>query len=226
MAKIFVTGGSGHLGRMLVDYLKREHEVYAPRRSECDILDRHEIWLAFETFKPDIVIHLAAFVDTFGCEDDLELALAVNVRGTLNIVQACINLECKFVYVSSEYVFSGNKGNYTIDDKLDPINVYGKTKAAAEYIVSILPNHQIIRAPFIKEVYPKVFTDQYCSRHFLDDVVSKVAKNILLNDDKIVHIATERASLYELYQKKGINAEPINMDVKYLGIIPKDTSLK
>jgi dTDP-4-dehydrorhamnose reductase len=168
--RIFVTGGGGHLGKVLVDYLQKDHEVLAPTRKECDILDTYRLSKAVESFKPDIVIHLAALVDTFGCEEQPTSALDINVLGTLNLVEICLGLDCKFVYISSEYVFGGDKGNYTVEDRLDPINVYGKTKAAAEYIVSVLPNYQIIRAPFIKQVYSEVFTDQYCSRHFLDEV--------------------------------------------------------
>ena len=73
--------------------------------------------------------------------------------------------------------------------------------------------------------YSEVFTDQYCSRHFLDDLCEKLVRNIFINEDNIVHIATERASLYEIYQNKGIDAKPITVDKKYYGIIPFDTSL-
>jgi dTDP-4-dehydrorhamnose reductase len=221
--KVFVTGGSGHLGRVLVNYLQKDHKVFAPNRKECDILNTHDLFETIKYFEPDVIIHLAAFVDTFGCEENKIGALNINVLGTLNMVEVCLHLNCKFVYVSSEYVFGGTKGNYTTDDKLDPINVYGKTKAAAEYIVSVLPNHQIIRAPFIKQVYPKVFTDQYCSRYFLHEVVEKISNNIFNNPDKLVHIASERMSLYDLYIKHGIKAEPTTMPKNQ--IIPKDTSL-
>lgn len=223
--KVFVTGGSGHLGKVLVNYLQKDHKVFAPNSKECNILNTYDLLKTIKYFQPDVVIHLAAFVDTFGCEENKIDALDINVLGTLNMVEACMYFNCKFVYISSEYVFGGSKGNYTIDDKLDPINVYGKTKAAAEYIVSVLPNHQIIRAPFIRQVYPKVFTDQYCSRYFLDEVVEKISNNIFNNSDKLVHIASERMSLYELYVKHGIEAEPTTMPENQLGIIPKDTSL-
>jgi dTDP-4-dehydrorhamnose reductase len=221
--KIFVTGGSGHLGKVLVNYLQKDHNVFAPSSKDCNILNTYDLLKTIKYFQPDIVIHLAAFVDTFGCEERKIDALDINVLGTLNMVEACMSLNCKFVYISSEYVFGGNKGNYTVDDKLDPINVYGKTKAAAEYIVSVLSNYQIIRAPFIRQVYPKVFTDQYCSRYFLDEVVERISNNIFNNPDKLVHIASERMSLHELYIKHGIEAEPTTMPENQL--IPKDTSL-
>lgn len=223
--KIFVTGGSGHLGKVLVDYLQKDHDILAPSSKDCNILNTYSLFKIIKDFNPDIVIHLAAFVDTFGCEENKIDALDINVLGTFNMVEACMYLNCKFIYISSEYVFGGDKGNYTVNDKLDPINVYGKTKAAAEYIVSVLPNYQIIRAPFIRQVYPKVFTDQYCSRYFLDEVVEKISNNILNNSDKLVHIASKRMSLYDLYIKHGIEAEPITMPKQQINIIPKDTSL-
>ena len=223
--RIFITGGSGYLGKELVKYLSLTADVFAPNNTFCNILDENRLNKIISVIKPDYIIHLAAFVDTFGCENDIKKALNVNVIGTTNITKSCLHLNCKLIYISSEYVFSGNKGNYTTDDRLDPINVYGKTKAASEYIVSTHPNYQIIRAPFIRQIYPKVFTDQYCSRYFLDEVVEKITKNIFNNPKKTVHIASERMSLYNLYLKKGIKAEPITMSKEQKKTLPKDTSL-
>jgi len=225
MKRIFITGGSGHLGQKLIEYLSTNNEVYAPSKEECDILDANILKEKITSFQPHIVIHAAAFVDTFGCETDIEKAIDVNVIGTTNLVKACLNINCLFVYTSSEYVFGGDKGNYSITDRLTPINVYGKTKSASEYIISILPNYQIIRAPFVRQIYPKAFTDQYCSRYFLDEIIEKIANNIFNNSEKIIHISSERMSLYDLYLKKGIKAEPITMSEEQKETLPKDTSL-
>jgi len=223
--KIFVTGGSGNLGKELINVIPSNYEVISPTRQECDLLDSNVINKLINFHKPNLVIHLAAFVNTLGCELDINKAIDNNIIGTINIVRSCLELNCKFVYVSSEYIFEGNKGNYTVDDRPNPINVYGKTKASAEYIVSILPNYQIIRAPFIKVKYPKVYTNQYCSRYFIEDVIERIFNNILNNPNKIVHIANARKSLYEHYQDKNLNPDPITIPNELLHITPIDTSL-
>ncbi len=233
MKKIFITGGSGALGRALVNYLKGSvakypeipFEILDPSSKECNILDLNDLQNTISNFSPDIVVHLAAFVDTLGCENDTKKAMDTNIIGTINIVKALSNLNCKLVYVSSEYVFKGDKGNYSIDDRLDPINVYGKTKASAEYVASIFDNHQIIRVPFIKKVYPKVFENQYCSRYFLDEVPEKIVANMLYNSSKIVHISSYKSTLYGKYQNRNYDTIPIKIPKEYEKIIPKDTSL-
>lgn len=223
--KVLITGGSGALGSSLIKNFPKEYILFTPNSTVCNLLDFEAVSEVVERTKPDIIVHAAAYVDTFGCEKDIERALNNNVVGTINIVKASLRHKCKVVYISSEYVFGGNKGNYTIADRLDPKNVYGKTKAASEYIISTLPDYQIIRAPFVSKVYSKVFTDQYCSRYFLEEASKKIIKNILNNPEPLIHIATERASLYELYLHKGIVAEPIQMSAEYGEVIPYDTSL-
>jgi dTDP-4-dehydrorhamnose reductase len=225
MSKIFITGGRGILGSKLVTSLLSDHDVYAPDKKDCDITNLEQLKKLVHQYQPDIVIHTAAYVDTFGCEKNPLNAIDTNIIGTINLVKSVLELSCKFVYISSEYVFGGDKGYYTVEDRLDPKNVYGKTKVAAEYIVSILNNYQIIRAPFIRKVYPKIFTDQYCSRYFLDEAVERIIRNIIYNEDKIVHVSTERMSLYDLHISKGFDVEPITMEKEFLQVIPKDTSL-
>lgn len=223
--KVFITGGSGNLGKELIKTIPSSYKIIAPTKQECNLLDLDTTNKLIKFHKPNLVIHLAAFVDTLGCELNIDKAIDNNIIGTINLVKSCLELDCKFVYISSEYIFRGDKGNYTINDRLNPTNVYGKTKASAEYIVSILDNYQIIRAPFIKKQYDKVFTNQFCSRYFLEDVIDKIIDNIINNDSSIVHIANEKKSLYGHYISKGLNPEPIEIPKEMENLIPKDTSL-
>lgn len=225
MKNIFITGGHGALGKVLTQHLSKFYNVCSLPSAECDITNYTQLKNAINTFNPDVVIHLAAFVDTFGCEQNKHKAIDVNIGGTINLTKILLSTQCKLVYISSEYVFKGDKGNYSVNDKLDPINVYGKTKASAEYIVSILNSYQIIRIPFIKELYPLVFTDQYCSRYFLDDVPSLIEFNILNNPNNLIHISPPRKSLYQTYIDKGHKPKPITTPLEYQKVIPRDTSL-
>jgi len=99
--KIFVTGGSGNLGKELINVIPSNYEVISPTRQECDLLDSNVINKLINFHKPNLVIHLAAFVDTLGCELDINKAIDNNIIGTINIVRSCLELNCKFVYVSS-----------------------------------------------------------------------------------------------------------------------------
>jgi dTDP-4-dehydrorhamnose reductase len=225
MVNVLITGGSGALGTALHKKIPKEWNVYAPGSDVCDITDYNCVHTIVQEFKPSIVIHAAAFVDTFGCEQDKAYAIQVNVIGTANLVRASVGLDCKFVYISSEYVFGGERGFYTVDDRLNPKNVYGKTKAASEYIVSTLPNYQIIRAPFVRKIYTKAFADQYSSKYFLEEAATRIIKNIQYSSTPILHIASERLSLYDLYKSHGYEVEPMQRDADQLRALPTDTSL-
>lgn len=226
--KIFITGGSGVLGTQLVKYCEQQkYDVYAPSHEDMDIEERKQVWEALHDYKPNIIIHCAAIVDLMLCERNSQLALDVNVQGTVNLIDNMHNKrDTKFVYISSEYVFDGRKGYYHPIDPTNPINVYGKSKAAAEYIVSLTPNYQIVRVPFIKKLHPKVFVDQICSRYFVNEVPEKIIRTALEDEEKIVHISTNISkNLYRHYIDKGLKAEMTWMTKDQLKIIPINTSL-
>lgn len=226
--RILITGGSGILASALKKYCDSSNIIcFAPNKEECNILSRDSIRNAIQNTNPTILIHAAAYVDTIGCEHNIDKSIDVNVIGTANVVTESLNTVNKLVYMSTEYVFSGKSGDYTIDDKLDPINVYGKTKAAGEYIVSSKENHQILRAAFIRKEHTRVFNDQYCSRYFLDDIVPIIIDNVLYNNAKIVHISSgKKMRTSEIFENGGRIVTRINIPDEHKHIIPKDTSLR
>jgi dTDP-4-dehydrorhamnose reductase len=91
--------------------------------------------LVHET-EPDIVIHAAAMTDVDMCEINASLANEVNMTGTSNVVEALEDHPAHLIYVSTDYVFSGDKGFYCEEDEPNPINIYGSTKYKGEKIVS------------------------------------------------------------------------------------------
>jgi dTDP-4-dehydrorhamnose reductase len=150
--KILITGSNGLLGSKLVEAAKG-HEILPtystkplfPDSLKMDITSRNEVLRIISEFKPDVVIHTAAETDVDGCEVNKDRAWDVNVEGTKNIAEACAEVGTPPVYVSTDYVFDGEKGLYDEDDKPNPINYYGLTKLEGEKHIAKIGGHLIAR---------------------------------------------------------------------------------
>lgn len=143
--KLLITGASGLYGSKLAELaLDRGIDVYssdiqnlstAGNFVKLDIYGKAQVDTAFDAIKPDVVVHAATLTDVDKCELNKDLAWKVNVDGTKNIAQATKRIEAFLVYISTDYVFSGEKGNYVESDSPEPVNYYGLTKLLAEEIV-------------------------------------------------------------------------------------------
>jgi len=143
--KLLITGASGLYGSKLAKLaLDRGIEVYSSDIQglsiygnfvKLDIVGKAQVDEAFQNIKPDVVVHAATLTDVDKCEMDKELAWRVNVEGTKNIVEASKSAGAFLVYISTDYVFSGEKGCYVESDSPEPINYYGITKLEAETVV-------------------------------------------------------------------------------------------
>jgi len=121
------------LGRDLVSCLESRHCVLPLTRKEGDITDPRLVDRAFDKAEPDIVIHCAAFTAVDDCELQPELAFKVNAEGTRNVARACGKRGIPILYLSTDYVFDGEKPEpYVETDTPRPLNVYGRTKLAGE----------------------------------------------------------------------------------------------
>lgn len=148
---ILVTGANGFLGHYLVDrLLQKEHAVIATGLGACrlpfngrrnfiyapmDFTDAERVKVVFEEYKPMAVIHAGAMCKPDDCELQQELAYKVNVEGTVNLLMESKQWGSYFLYVSTDFIFDGNKGMYSEEDVPDPVNYYGVTKWQAEKAV-------------------------------------------------------------------------------------------
>ena len=157
--KLLITGASGLYGSKLAQLaLERGLEVYSSdiqslsvygKFVQLDISNKEKVEEALKTIKPDVVVHAATLTDVDKCELNKALARKVNVAGTKNVVEAAQKAGSFLVYISTDYVFCGEKGLYVESDTRDPINYYGLTKVEAEEIVKTLPKYFIARPSVI-----------------------------------------------------------------------------
>ena len=136
--KVFVTGVRGQLGYDVVNELeKRGHTAIGVDIEDLDITDAEAVDKMITEAAPDAVIHCAAWTAVDAAEDNEEKCRQVNVNGTENIAKVCKKLNCKMMYISTDYIFDG-KGTrpWEPDDPVTtPLNVYGQTKYEGELAV-------------------------------------------------------------------------------------------
>lgn len=148
MRRWFVTGAGGQLATAFEGAL--EGDVFMAREAALDIRDADALSAAVRAFEPDVVLHTAAFTDVDGAETDAATATAVNVEGTRNVVRAVRGTHTLVVFFSTDYVFDGTKGRpYVETDAPAPLNVYGRTKLAAEEIVLGWVRGMVVRTAWL-----------------------------------------------------------------------------
>ncbi len=153
--KVFVTGVKGQLGFDVVNELKkRGHEAIGVDIDEMDITNEKEVQTVIKKTKPDAVIHCAAWtaVDAAEEEKNKEKVFLVNAIGTSYIAKVCKELDCKMLYLSTDYVFDGKGSEPWLPDCKDykPLNVYGDSKLEGEKAVSsLLSKFFIVRIAWV-----------------------------------------------------------------------------
>ena len=144
--KVLVTGVKGQLG---YDVMKRLAALNMEARgvdyTDCDLTDGPSVMALVRGEAPDAIIHCAAYTAVDRAETEPEQCAAVNGMGTLNLVRAALAVDAKLLYVSTDYVFSG-EGDTPVDISApyQPRNVYGLTKAQGEEAVRSLMNRSFI----------------------------------------------------------------------------------
>jgi dTDP-4-dehydrorhamnose reductase len=263
LEKILVTGANGLLGSKLVDALSREYDVTPTHNRKAlhsnslrmNIADNEAVVKVLDMVRPDVVIHTAAETSVDKCETNRELAWNVNALGTKNIVKGCVKFDAQMIYVSTDYVFDGEKGNYSEDDATNPINYYGLTKLKGEeFVMQLSKNFIITRTSVVYGWHPtklnfatwvidsirnktriSVADDHYNSPTLADDLAEIIRK---IGDSKlhgVYHVAGgEKMNRYEFalqiaerFQLDKTLIVPVRMeDLKmWIAKRPRDSSL-
>ncbi len=137
--KVFITGGSGLLGQRLSALSNDDYELILSHNSnptnntiKCDITNIDEVRKVVSKINPDVIIHTAAMTNVDLCEDRVDQAYKINKDGSGNIAKVADEINSKIIYVSTDFVFDGEKGFYKEDDEVNPLGIYAKSKYEGE----------------------------------------------------------------------------------------------
>jgi dTDP-4-dehydrorhamnose reductase len=150
--RVLVTGAGGMLGRdVVLAATNAGHQVSSQARTDLDVADADAVDARIQRDRPDVVINCAAWTDVDGAEDAEDRAMAVNGSGAGNVAAAAAAVEATAVYVSTDYVFDGQKEfPYLEVDEPAPLSAYGRTKLAGEEATAAANRrHFIVRSSWL-----------------------------------------------------------------------------
>jgi dTDP-4-dehydrorhamnose reductase len=226
--KILITGANGFLGYYLIKkLLQAGHTVIATGRGECrlpftnqdnfiysemDFTDPFRVHDVFTEYAPDVVVHAGAMSKPDDCEQNQWEAYRQNTEATVTLVVNAEDYKSFFIFISTDFIFDGERGMYKEDDTPNPVNFYGKTKTEAEEAVKEYPfEWSIVRTVLVygkpyaakgnlltivkdklekKEVY-NVVNDQVRTPTHIEDLVQGIVTIIEKKAKGIYHISGE-----------------------------------
>ncbi|QLG11511.1 NAD(P)-dependent oxidoreductase [Deinococcus sp. D7000] len=203
--RILLTGGGGRLGTELRSLLP---SIVSPSSQDLDVTNPDQVQDVVRREAPQVIVHAAAYTNVSGAEQEHGKCWAVNVEGTRHIAKASNLVGAKLVHISTDYVFSGESGNYREEDTPGPVvNFYALSKLVAEEAARCAAQHLILRTSFRPREfqYPVAFSDVFTGQDYVDIIAPQIALAVSYAHeihDEILHIVTERKSVYELARRR------------------------
>lgn len=147
---VLLTGAAGQLGQALIASKPAGLELIACSRGELDLADAEACRVAVQRHRPDWVLNAGAYTAVDKAESEPELAAAVNAGAPAAFAEALAATGGRLLQVSTDFVFNGEQGSpYRPDQALDPLGVYGATKAAGEAAALALPGARVLRTSWV-----------------------------------------------------------------------------
>lgn len=240
MKKLLITGASGLLGQHLCRHYSSSYEVVGVQNSTpveianvkietIDLGEKMQVQDLISKHRPDFIVHTAALTSVDECELKPDLAYRINVLTTKNLVEAIAGTNAKFIYISTDHIFSGLYADSTEETKTEPLNVYAVTKLQGEDEALKLSNSIVLRTNFYggksarkpsfsswiyNELSAKKTISMFTDSHFNPVSICGLTENIgliLKSNLKGIYnfVGAERISKYEFGLK---TAEIFNLD--------------
>jgi len=263
MTRLLIIGSGllgNHLAKIAVNefttfttYNEHPLDIEGCKSYYLNIANRVDVTTLIQKLNPGYIIHTAALTNVDHCERDKRLAWNINAEGTKHIAEIARKINAKLVYISTDYVFDGDKGMYKEDDLTNPIDYYGETKLEGEKAVKDLRDYIIVRPSVLYGWNPikqnfvtwvmqelkkgnaiDIVKDQFNSPTLADNLAELILELIEKEETGIFHISgSERISRFDFAIKiaevfdlnKGL-IKPITSDqLNWIAKRPMDSSL-
>lgn len=225
--RILITGSSGMLGKEIFnEFLKNDNNVFGvdlksnsslPERAQIvgDLTEKKFVLSVLKDIDPDIIIHCAALVNLDTCEKNKGIADKIHVAAT-KLLSQYKSGSTKLIYISTDSVFDGKKGNYLETDKPNPINYYAKSKLAGELKAKFNSNHIIIRTNIFGFNTPlKGSLAEWAINNLENNKAIKGFTDVVFNAIYTKHLAKIISTLCSIDYKGTINIASANKVSKY-----------
>ena len=209
MKKILVTGGDGRFASELKK-IKTKFKLIFCGKKELNICSLKSIRESFSKHKPNYVLHLAGLSRPMKNHDkDIVKSINLNIIGTGNIVNECFKKKIKLIYISTNYLYPGIKGNYKETNALLPWNNYGWSKLGGESAVQMYKNSLIVRCALTE--YPfkhkKAFSDVKSNFIYHKDFIPILFK--IINKKGIINVGNKSQTIFNFVKKGKKNIKKI-----------------
>ena len=231
MNKVLIFGSTGQLGADLVDVMQRcrSFEIIPLTHEMADCRDADAVRRAVLQCRPQFVINCVGYIRVDDCEDRLAEAFTINAIGALNIARASAEVDACCVYISTDYVFDGEKKTpYIESDFTRPINVYGTSKLAGELLVRQTTSRSLIirtaslfgrtgargkGGNFVETILAKaklgdplkVVDDIRISPTYTRDAAKAIASHLGAGQEGIIHVANSGSCTWYKFARQALD---------------------
>ena len=231
MKKILVTGADSRFGKILKKLRSNKNFLFR-NKNQLNILSSKSIINNIKKFKPDYIMHLAGLSRPMSIhEKHIDKSIDLNIIGTCNIVKEASKSKIKIIYLSTSYIYPGEKGNYKEEDPIKPWNNYAWSKLGGECAVQMYKNSLILRLCMTEKpfIHSKAYVNVQSNFIFQESVAKIIIK--LLNKKGVINVGGPSQSIYKFAKKNKKNVKKIyskgefprrtDMDLKKLNNILK-----
>ena len=225
MKTILISGGQGKFAKAIIN-INTKYKILAPAKDEMNINSLKSINDYISRKKIDFFIHSAAFSTPMADHKiKIEKSVSTNIMGTSNVVLACSKKNIKLIYISTNFVYQGTKGNYSEKDMLLPVNEYGWSKLGGECAVQLYKNSLILRVCMSDDNFPHPYAFTNYNTCFLKKSEAAKITLKLLNKKGIINVGGKIQSAYNFAKKLNPKVKKTRINTQIKQLIGTDTSM-